>query len=1058
MTAVSVRSGTLVDADVRLLGPVEVHAGSDAVPLGGPRLRTLVGLLALRAPDVVSRETLIEGIWDDAPPANAAKTLRAHVAYLRRGLAAGGVGDLVVTRAPGYALAAPPGCVDVHRFEYLVGRGRAESAAGAGEAAAEHLREALRLWRGDVLAGCVAGEWVRAEVTRLHEVRLAANEELISAELALGRHTRVVAELESLVVRYPLRERLWELLMRALYRAGRQGEALQAYRRARTRLVAEIGVEPGPELRRLEAVILAGEPEFPGPPASGGPAGVGPGRESRGRGRDGFGVALAAPELAPVAAVVLPRQRDHGSAPAAVRLAAPVQQTQPEHGVSPVPTPLTNLVGRQAEVADLRGLLADRRLVTLTGVGGCGKTRLAIAVASQPHWHTPDGARFVDLTPVADAELVAATVAAALGVAEDPAAGPLAALTRHLRPQRCLLVLDNCEHVVRSCAYLVTALLEACPHLRVLATSRETLGVLGEVIWPVPPLAVPRSPVPGGLAQARRYESVRLFLDRATLATTRGLTDADADALATVCARLDGLPLAIELAAARTAVLTVAELADRLNDPAVLYADRHTARPDHRALDLAIAWSYDLLDPATRSRFRRLAVFAGGFTLDAAEAVWPDRGCRATVDLLADLVAKSLVVMEPVGEQARYRLLETIGRWAAARLAEVPEEERDTRDRHARYYLALAEEADRWLKRPDQGGGRLRLLAAEHENLRAALAWLAEGNPNPAAQLRLAVALAWYCRLRGRYSEGRGWLERALADRPGDTPAGVTGQALAATAMFALLVCDYGQARERAEEALRMQRLAGDDAGAAATLRILASVARERGEYRRSLADLDQAMAGLGSDLAAMADVLHLTGFTCWLAGDLDRAEQALHGALRRYQQLGDVGKMAAARTCLAAVALYRGQVDRAGWLAREGLARFTELGFKEGIGWALNIIGLVALRQGRATTALTSLRASLEVHCAVDDRWRQTSVLEALAAALLATGEPTRAAELAGLAAALRAALGVPVPTQELPDWARTHAVLCELLPPEERDAAFARGAGLQVPDVVASLAALPT
>ncbi len=1047
MTAVSIRGGTLAHADVRLLGPVEVASSSVTVPLGGPRMRTLVGLLALRAPDVVSRETLIEGVWDGTPPANAAKTLRAHVAYLRRSLTAGGIGELVGTRAPGYVLAAPPRCVDVHRFEYLVGKGRAASAVGAGELAVEHLRTALGLWRGDVLAGCAAGEWVRAEVTRLHEVRLNANEELISAELTLGRHARVVAELESLVARYPLRERLWELLMRALYRAGRQGDALQAYRRARARLVTEIGVEPGPELQRLEAVILAGAPEPTG------------------------SVPPHWPGMGDGATIVLPRPRDDRSTSTPVRESSPASPvgtwgsdgaSQPVSAAGPVPTPLTNLVGRRAEIADLDGLLEDRRLVTLTGVGGCGKTRLAIAVAGEVAGRHADGVRFVDLTPVAAPDLVAATVAAVLGVTEHPTDGLLATLTQHLRPRDCLLVLDNCEHVVRACAHLVTVLLGACPTLRVLATSRETLGVLGEVIWPVPPLAVPPSPPDGGLAEVRRYEAVRLFLDRATLATTRELTDADAAALAAVCARLDGLPLAIELAAARTAVLTVSELAERLTDPTVLHADRHTARPHHRALDSTIAWSYDLLDPATRARFRRLAVFAGGFTLAAAEAVWAnphDRGDGpAAVDLLADLVAKSLVVMERRSSQARYRLLETIGRWSASRLAEYPDEERDARRRHAEYYLAFAEDADQWLRRPDKGG-RLELLSAEHENLRAALGWFADGGPDTVANLRLAVALAGYCRLGGRYSEGRRWLERALAGEPGaaGAPVELVGRALAANAMFAFLVCDYGPAKDKAEQALQVQRRSGDQAGTVATLRVLASVARERGEYRRSLADLDEAMAALGSDGPAIADVLHLTGFTCWLAGDLDRAERALHGALHRYLQLGDAGNVASARTCLAAVAFYRGQVERAGRLASEGLVRFTELGFKEGIGWALNIIGLVALRQGRCGKALASLRASLEVHCAVDDRWRQTSVLEALAAAFLATGEPTRAAELVGLAAALRATLGVPVPTQERPDWDRTHAVLRRMLSEGERHAAFARGAALRVPDVIASLETIP-
>ena len=921
----------------------------------------------------------------------------------------------MATRSPGYALAAPAGCVDAHRFEDLVARSRTAPA----DTTAELLRDALGLWRGDVLAGCAAGEWVRAEATRLREAQLYAGEELIAAELALGRHASVVGELEALVARYPLRERLWELLMSALHGAGRQGDALRAYRRARGRLVAELGVEPGPQLQRLEAGILAGSAP---PPAH--------------------------------AEIVVPCQREH-------------TRSEP---ATPLPAPVTNLVGRRHDIAELTELLQRRRLVTLTGGGGCGKTRLALAVSSEVAPRQRDGVRFLDLTPVTDPDLIAALAAATLGVAEDPAGGLLAAITRYLRPLRCLLVLDNCEHVVSSCADLVAALLRSCPDLRVLATSRETLGVLGEVVWPVSPLATPPCPPTGGLDQVRGYDAVRLFLDRATVGTVRGLTDADAPVLADVCAQLDGLPLAIELAAARTAVLTVAEIAERLSDPTLLHADRRTDRPHHRTLDTTVAWSYDLLDGPTRCRFRRLAVFVGGFTLAAAEAVWQQPGDdRPAVDVLSDLVTKSLVVMERQSAGARFRLLETIRRWAAERLAEDPAAEREARRRHAAHYLALAEHADPRLRGPDAGDW-LDRLAAEHENLRAALAWYAAADPS--VQLRFAVALAQYCRLRGRYSEGRRWLEDALAAVP-VLPAGpaafTVGRALVATAGFALLVGDYGEAQLRAQQALDVQRRAGDEAGTAYTLRLLASVARERGEYRRSLADLDEALAtpltsGTGGTVgagaaaqvrdAAVADVQQLAGFTSWLAGDLDWAERELCAALQRYERLGDQGNVAFTRTHLAAVAFYRGQLERAGWLAGQGLAGFTELDFQEGIAWAFNVLGLVALRQCRYCDALAALRASLKVHCEVGDRWRQASVLDALAAVFVAVVDPARAAELAGLATVIREHLGVPVPTQELAAWEATHAALRRLLCDGEREAAFARGATLQVCEVLDTIA----
>jgi len=1026
---------------VRLLGPVELTGGcGGAVPLGGPRLRTLLGLLALRVPQVVSRDALIDGIWDCAPPGNAAKTLRAHVAYLRRGLALAGIRGLVATRSPGYQLAVPAGCVDAHRFETGVGEARTASASGALEATVGHLRSALELWRGDVLADCATGEWARAEAARLREVRLYATEELLSAELALGRHARAAAELECLVGRHPLRERLWELLIVALDRTGRQADALHAYRRARDRLVEELGVQPGPALRRLQAAILSGDQEV-------------------------IEAAIAA---------VLPLL------PAApVATAAGAAQPAPQLAPATVPAPVNPIIGRDTQIAQLSELLAARRLVTLTGVGGCGKTRLAVAVAEAVAGRYADGVRFVDLTPVADREQLLGAVSAAFGVPAEPTAGPQA-LALVLQPRHCLLVLDNCEHLVPACRWLVEPLLRWCPTLRVVATSREMLGLRGETTWPVPPLATPPYPpdrgrFDGALAEVCRYDAVRLFLDRATAGSVRDLTDSDALAIAAICTRLDGLPLAIELAAARTSVLTVVEIAERLHDPALLLAERRPDRPHHQTLDATVAWSYRLLDKPMRARLRRLSAFAGGFTFAAAEAVWPQQaagpqqavgpqGDSAAVDVLGDLVAKSLVVMERRPTGARYRMLETLRRWTADRLAEHPDEERDTRRRHAAYYLSLAEEADQRLRGPEVGAW-LEQLAIEHGNLQAALAWHAHDGADPVAALRLGVALAGYCRLRGRYGEGRRWLDDALDRCPG-APPHIAGQALASSAQFALLVGDYQEAQARAERALDLQQAHGDSAGAAGTLRLLASVARERGQYARSLAWLDLARRSCAPDgcapgspdghappSRAVADVLQLTGFTAWLAGDLDRAGPLLAEAARHYQRLGDLENQASIGVHLAAVALYRGELSAASRVAGAALTRFTALDVKEGIAWTLNILGLVALHERRAAEAVATLRASLEVHLAVGDRWRQASLLEALAAALLAGGQPRRAAELCGLAGRLRTALGTPVPAVELPAWRATQARLRSVLSAGGWHAARARGASACVPDLLAAL-----
>jgi tetratricopeptide (TPR) repeat protein len=556
------------------------------------------------------------------------------------------------------------------------------------------------------------------------------------------------------------------------------------------------------------------------------------------------------------------------------------------------------------------------------------------------------------------------------------------------------------------------------------------LGVLGEVAWPVPGM--------------RRDDAVRLFLDRADVTAVRALTDADGPGIAALCARLDGLPLAIELAAARTAVLSVAEITDRLHDPALLCTARHPDRPQHRAMHATIAWSYDLLDAATRDRFRRLAVFAGGFTLDAAETVWP--GGPAAMDVLTDLAAKSLVVVERNGSCARYRLLETIGRWATARLAECPEAERDARARHAAHYLALAEKADRGLGQSDAELWLAR-LAADHENLRAALAWFAGGGRDPIARLRLAVALAKYCQLRGRYLEGRQWLESALGDCVG-AAAELVGRALSDTACFALLTCDYGEAQRVGERALEAWRRIDDPRGTARMLKMLSSIARERGEYVRALDLLDEAMGFIDPDDAlGRACVLHQTGFICWLSGDLDRARGVLAAALRVCRSLGDRVTEASLLIDLGMVAVHCGELEVADRLSLDALARCRELDIKEGIAWAWHLIGLVALRRGCPESAVAALRSSLEIHHEIGDRWRQASVLDSLAEALL-EADPVRAAELSGLADGIRDVLGVPVPVQERAGRERTHEVLGRVVPGYR--AVMARGGGMRVAEVL--------
>jgi predicted ATPase/DNA-binding SARP family transcriptional activator len=997
-----------VVVDIRLLGPLEVSAGGVLVPLGGPRQRTLLGLLALRAPNIVSRTYLIDGIWGERPPGSASKTLHAHVAYVRRALAGVGVGDLIVTRQPGYALAVNADDIDARRFEALVRRGRSAWSAGAAAQAAGHLREALQLWRGDVLADCPLEEWARADAAGFQETRLYAVEDLCAAELALGQHARVAAELEATVMRDPLRERLWELLMTALYHSGRSGDALAAYQRARAVLAQELGIEPGPALRRLELAILNGDP-------------VG-----------------GEPVAAPTVVVVAPSR-------------------------IPLPVPLTRLIGRTAEVAEIGALVATRRLVTITGVGGCGKTRVAIAVAGivvegpEPAGdvaeHHGSGARFVDLTAVTDPDLLASTVAAALGVPERSDVGPLDLLIQHLRPSGLLLVLDNCEHLVDACAELVDTLLTGCPDLRVLATSREPLGVPGEVAWPLSPLSIPTMAPEAvtGLDELRGHDAVELFLDRAAVPAVRALHDGDAPALAAICARLDGLPLAIELAAARTTVLTLPEIAARIHDPALLRRAAPGQRGHHHALDTTMAWSYQLLDPALRESFRRLAVFAGGFTLDAVEAVVPAARGRA-VDVVSDLLARSLAVMGRDRHGARYRLLETIRQYARDRLAELPEEFAAARRQHADHYRRLAEEVSESLYGPELER-LLDRMNVEHENFQAALVWFAEHGEG-SDELRLAAALARYCHLRGRYREGRRWLGDALARHDGGASPELA-KALQGAAFLAFFECDYTSATAYGERALQTQRELANLPGIGRSLSMLASVDRERGNYERSLARYAEAVETYraAADEPGVADTLQMAGFTSWLTGDLERAERFIDDALARFDLAGDPEGVASARVHLAAVAHYAGEAARARWLAEDALARFRDLDFKEGIAWALNIAGLVECCDGQPGRAVELLRASLGIHCQVGDRWRAASVLEALAAVLV-DGAAGTAVELLAAASSIRGAIGAPIPPCERADRDATVARLHSALPDHEYYAAWAHGEALRLGDLPGRLA----
>ncbi len=688
------------------------------VAIGGARLRALLTVLALRAGRTVPASVLVDEVWGGDPPADAPGALQALVGRLRRALGH----EVIASAEGGYRLAVEPDTVDLYRFERLVGDGARALAEGDPAKAVSVLDDALGLWRGPVLADLPDR---RADEVRWTARRLDARRTRLTAALALGRAEETLPELAALCGEHPLDEPLQALRLRALRDAGRTAQALAAYDEVRTVLADRLGADPGAELSSLHAELLHQDSARPVVRAT--PAGL-PGRSG------------------PLVPAALPGN---------------------------LRVRLTSFVGRERDIDALRGDLSRARLVTLLGPGGAGKTRLSQEAAESVGpavW--PDGVWMAELAPVDDPESVPEAVLTALGGRETVLRGagaeelravergggaePLARLTEHLSGRRMLLLLDNCEHVIEAAAALADHLLARCPELTVLATSREPLGVPGEFVRPVDPL-------PGPMA-------LRLFADRGAAALSGFRIDADertATACAEICHRLDGLPLAIELAAARLRMLAPRQIADRLDDRfRLLIGGSRTVLPRQQTLRAVVDWSWDLLDEDERTALRRLSVFSGGWTLAAAEAVCADRPDDAhdVAAVLGSLVDKSLVVAAPaVDGRMRYRLLETVGEYAAERLDEAAE--RDTVERqHLVFFRELARTTDPGLR----GAGQVAAIEqfqSEYENLRSALRHAVAARDEQES-LCMVLSLSWYWHIRDLSSDALHWADAAAALGP----------------------------------------------------------------------------------------------------------------------------------------------------------------------------------------------------------------------------------------------------------------------------------------------------
>ncbi|MFI9046176.1 ATP-binding protein [Streptomyces sp. NPDC053427] len=890
-----------------ILGTTQAgRADGTPVALGGARLRALLAALALRPGRALPPDLLIADVWGVAPPADAAGALQALVGRLRRAL-----GHAAVASADGgYRLCAEPDAVDLHRFERLAAEGGRALAEADPARAATLLDEALGLWRGPALADLPEPgvEGARAESRRLDAQRAR-----LAADLALGRPERALPTLTALCQDHPLDEPLQALRLRALRAAGRGAEALAAYDAIRTDLAERLGTDPGPELRALHAELLSPEPAAP--PAT-------------------------APAPAP-----------------------PTEPLRPATARRPgnLRARLTSFVGRDADLAALRTDLATHRLVTLLGPGGAGKTRLSqegaesAAAAAPDAW--PHGVWLAELAPVDDPATVPEAVLTALGgretvvrgtaaeglrAAADPTAlDPLARLAEQCAGRRMLLVLDNCEHVIGAAAELAERLLAECPGVTVLATSREPLAVPGEVLRPVEPLPDP--------------VALRLLADRGAAARPGFRIEADEDtaaACAEICRRLDGLPLAIELAAARLRMLSPRGIADRLDDRfRLLTSGSRTVLPRQQTLRAVVDWSWELTDAAERAVLRRLSVFAGGCDLAAAEEVCAGDGVdgRDVAALLGSLIDKSLVVAAPAPEGAmRYRLLETVAEYAGERLDEAGEREAAER-RHLVAYRELARTTDPLLRGPGQRAA-MDHLELEHDNLRTALRRAVAARDEHEA-LCLVLSLHWFWSLRDHRSDARHWAE--AAGTLGPDP-------------FAAPVAAVPDLFERAidkpppmdpEQLLEARR----------GVRLVALSCRESDIAALRSPDMSEQLAGIiAAYRAGMPQTCRMPGamwyYAVLISGRFDQLTGLVDGAVRASRGYGHEWE-------LAYILQLRSKVfnDRAGGLgqaladADEALRIFRRLGDAWGAAEALEGRGETREKRGEYGLAAQDYRAAMD-------------------------------------------------------------------------------------------------
>jgi predicted ATPase/DNA-binding SARP family transcriptional activator len=895
-----------------VLGPLEVLDGDRRLAVGGAKQQIVLEMLLLNANAVVSAGSLMQAVWGAGTDEHRTN-LHVYIANLRRqlepGRSRGTPPSRLLSRGNGYLLRVHPDELDLHRFHRLVDEGRAE-AAGDPSAAAGKLAEALRLWRGAPLPALADGPSPPPEVDTLTELRLSALEDRIELELALGAHSAIIGELELLLAEHPARERLRGQLVLALYRAGRQAEALAVCRRWRASLADEHGIDPSPEFQRLEGAVLRQD-----------------------------------------AALTLVADRRNGG---------------PSRTKGNLPVPATALLGRERELGEVSKMLRGSviRLVTLHGPGGVGKTRLAIQVAAEIAEDFPEGVYFVQLAAITDPALVLPVIAHTLGLRETPGRPLNEVVKGWLRDHRVLMVLDNFEHLLAG-APVVADLLTAGQGVHILVTSRAALRLNAENRYPVKPLPL--------------SDAVRLFQQRA--AAVRPGYDADrtgsphdpsGSTVAAICDRLDRLPLAIELAAARVGVLSLKSMLSRLARRLKLLDSGPVDLPKrHRTLRDAIAWSFDLLEPPAQVLFARLAVFAGPFTLEALEAVC-STGMPDPLGALENLLGHSLVGREPdLDDRVWFSVLPTIREYAEELLAGDPASDEIHRW-HADYYCRLAEESAALLETGEQLTA-LRRLERDEDNVRAVLRWsLATGATTIA--LRVTAALWHHWEMTSRFTEGRRWLADVLAVA-GQADGHLRARVCSGAGTLAFRQEDYDSALRWHVEALELYRQTGDQAGMAFSLNNIGAQHLELGDPLAA-ADLFERARELTTEPRLSSFLLCNLAEVAYTQGDHHRARRLHEDALKLAGTLGD------------------------GWLTAV----------------ELHNLGVVALALREPHVAAPHFRDGLSIARRLGDSSLTIECISGLASVAALTGGDLIAARLFGAADNLRRAIGTSAPTRDKP------------------------------------------